>query len=265
MSAAHPKALFDFRSTGTSCRFGTRSLDPEADLDDVDIWSAYGNTFQQAQLDFGPDASGAPLLPPENSRSWQAGIKADGFEGRLSAELGAFWVEFGNQAQQVEVNGQPSLQPGGVQRYKGLDFDLSGRLTPALSAHANFTWSDARYGEFTSTIDGVTMQFAGNHLILAPRTQAAFGVIYGGRRGLLASVTANLIGDRFLDSANTVRVGAGATLDASLGWRFQRFTVDLVADNVGDRRDPVAQSELGEGQFYSRPARRVFGSLIIGL
>ena len=43
----------------------------------------------------------------------------------------------------------------------------------------------------------------------------------------------------------------------ALGYRFDKFTVAVLGSNLGDRRDAVQLSELGEGQFYRLPAHRV--------
>ena len=48
-----------------------------------------------------------------------------------------------------------------------------------------------------------------------------------------------------------------AVVDGSLGYRFARFTAAILASNLGNRRDAVQLSELGEGQFYRLPARRI--------
>ena len=44
---------------------------------------------------------------------------------------------------------------------------------------------------------------------------------------------------------------------ASLGYRFEEFTVAVLGSNLNDRRDALQLSELGEEQFYRLPARRV--------
>jgi hypothetical protein len=46
-----------------------------------------------------------------------------------------------------------------------------------------------------------------------------------------------------------------------LGYRFEQVTVAILASNLGNRRDAVQLSELGEGQFYRLPARRVDATL----
>ena len=64
-----------------------------------------------------------------------------------------------------------------------------------------------------------------------------------------------------MNSLNTFQAPAYAVADASLGYRFERVTVAILASNLGNRRDAVQLSELGEGQFYQLPARRVDATL----
>jgi outer membrane receptor protein involved in Fe transport len=65
------------------------------------------------------------------------------------------------------------------------------------------------------------------------------------------------VGPRFLDPQNSAPVGGYFRADAMLGYGFRRFSLALNGYNLGDRRDPVLASELGEGQFYRLPSRRV--------
>jgi outer membrane receptor for ferric coprogen and ferric-rhodotorulic acid len=58
-----------------------------------------------------------------------------------------------------------------------------------------------------------------------------------------------------------LRGPAYAVVDASLGYRFQQFTVSVLGSNLGNRRDGAQLSELGEGQFYRLPARRIDATL----
>ncbi len=54
---------------------------------------------------------------------------------------------------------------------------------------------------------------------------------------------------------------AFVTFDGKLSYGFGPWNVYLTATNLSDRRDPVAASELGDGQLY-----RLFGrSFAIGV
>ena len=87
------------------------------------------------------------------------------------------------------------------------------------------------------------------------------GVAFARERGWRSSLTSNWTGKHWLNSLNTFAAPAYAVVDASLGYRFERFTVAVLGDNIGNRRDAVQLSELGEGQFYILPARRINATL----
>ena len=73
----------------------------------------------------------------------------------------------------------------------------------------------------------------------------------------------NYTGSRFLDRANTNLAEGFATVDLSAGYRTPRWEIRVDARNIADRRDPVAESELGPDQFYLMTNRRVTGSFSI--
>lgn len=236
--------------------------DADSDLDDVVLYASYGNTFQPPQIDLGPDLPRS-LLRPESTRSYEAGVKADGFDGRFDADLALFHVEFDNQAVAVSNGGLPGLRNGGRERYKGAELELKYRLMSRLALSANCSYNDARYRDFNTVIDGDSVQLAGNRLLLSPRDLAGLGLVWGGGDGLQASLTANYVGRRYLDMQNSVEAQSYTTLDGSLGYAFRGYAVSLNGYNLGNRRDPVLQSELGEGQFYLLPGRRLFLKLAV--
>jgi outer membrane receptor protein involved in Fe transport len=235
--------------------------DKTGDLDDVALYASVGNTFQPPQIDFGIDAATDPLLAPETERSVTFGIKADGDDGRFDLDLGAFFVDFDNQAVTAEVDGAPVLQSGGRQRYQGVEAETTYRPVHGLTLAAHATYGEARYREYTTLIDDVPTSLDGRNLPLNPKMRAGAGVIWAPERGLGFSLTANYTGSRYLDQLNQVRVGGFTVLDASVGWRFDQVTLTLAGANLTDRRDAILPSELGEGQIYRMPGRRVTASV----
>jgi outer membrane receptor protein involved in Fe transport len=228
--------------------------DPTADLDDVVLYASYGNTFQPPAIDFGPDVEG-PLLRPEAVRSYEAGAKADGLDGRFDADLSFHYVDFDNLVYSTtDAAGNPTQKNGGRERYKGAELELKYRVLPSLRISANTSYNDARYRDFVSS-DGSPL--AGLDLPLSPHKLAALGLVYGDKAGAQATLVGNYVGDRALDMANSRTARSFITLDATVGYIFGRYSVMLAAYNLGNRRDPVQQSELGEDQYYALPARRL--------
>jgi outer membrane receptor protein involved in Fe transport len=238
---------------------------PQGAINGVTLHASVGNTFQPAQLDFGPDPEAQPegggLLKPETQRSLVGGFKVDAFNGLAEFDVDAFFVDFNNQPVQATANGTAVLRSVGKQRYKGVD--LEGVLRPLLNwtIKGTLTLSDARYRDYVTEIDGVSTQLAGKRQVLTPRVRAGAGIVYAPERGWRGSLTANWTGKHWLNSLNTAEAPSYAMVDASLGYRFDKVTLQVSASNLGNRRDAAQLSELGEGQFYRLPARRVDASM----
>jgi iron complex outermembrane recepter protein len=239
--------------------------DRSGDLDDVSIYASLGNTFQAPQLDFGTEAGDEPLLKAETQRSVVAGVKADGDDGRFDVDISAFLVDFANQPVAREIDGSPVLQSGGRERFKGVEVEASFRPLEGLSIAAHASYGEARYRGFTTLIDDTLTSLDGGHLALTPKVRAGAAVIFAPQRGLGFSVTANYTGSRYLDELNRNPVRAYTTLDASIAYRFDHSTLSLAGSNLTNRRDPVLTSELGEGQIYRMPGRRLFARWAVDL
>jgi outer membrane receptor protein involved in Fe transport len=80
-------------------------------------------------------------------------------------------------------------------------------------------------------------------------------VLYSPVSGFNATATWNYVGERFLNKRNTALAKAFSTLSAGVGYRFSRFEVRVDGTNLSDERDPIAESELGDAQYYRMPAR----------
>lgn len=53
--------------------------------------------------------------------------------------------------------------------------------------------------------------------------------------------------------------------EVSVAHRFERCTVSLAAASLTNRRDPILPSELGKGQLYRMPRRRVPADIRVGV
>jgi iron complex outermembrane receptor protein len=228
--------------------------DTSGDLDDVVLHAGFSNTFQLAQLDFGPTAGFAALLKPETQRGFTAGIKADGLDGRFDADLAAFYADFDNQALNGSIGGLPALVAAGHTRYRGLELESSFALVPALRLTASLSFDNATFRDFDDAVEG---QLAGNRLALTPRWRGALGLTYAAEQGLRVAANLNAEGPRFLDNANRHESGAYGTFDALVGYRRGRWQLALKGTNLMNRREPVLTSELGDGQLYLLPRRRI--------
>ncbi len=219
------------------------------------LFADYRDTFKPAALDFGPEAE-PDILNPETARSEEVGLKSRLAGGRFEWELTAFQMDFKNLVvPQTTPDGLPTLINAGAERFKGAELELKGRLRPDLWWQGTYAWHDAKYRDFVEVLDGENTQLAGNRLQLSAKGLASGGIVYAPARGLFGSVVVNYVGSRFLDEQNEILAPSYTTWSAGIGYRTGPWELRLDGQNLNDTRPPVAQSELGDGQYYLLPAR----------
>src|SRR5262245_7265212 len=228
------------------------------DQDSVNLYANYRDTFKPAAIDFGIETfNNRLILEPETSRSVEGGMKARFFDRRVEVEASGFLMDFKNLVTPISVDGLPALTNAGTQRFKGFESGVSLFMTHDIMARANYSYHDARFTDFVQDFDGVPTQLAGKRLEMSAHKLAAFGIVYAPERGFLGGVNVYYTGARFLNRRNTAQVNGFATVNLSAGYRRAKWELRVDAANVGNRRDPVAESELGDGQFYLMTPRRV--------
>jgi outer membrane receptor protein involved in Fe transport len=231
--------------------------------DSIGLFINYRDTFKPAAIDFGIGESegGDLILKPETSRSVEGGLKGQFLNRRLEAEASAFLMDFNNLVTPTSVNGVPSLINAGKQRFKGFESGLSYLLQHNVIARATYSYHDARFTNFVQDFDGVPTQLAGNRIEMSAHNLAAFGIHYSPSRGVFGGAELGYTGSRYLNKRNTALAAGFTTLDLGVGYRTQRWEFRIDGRNLTDRRDPIAESELGDAQYYLLPSRKVAAGL----
>ncbi len=239
------------RGSGT---FGVSWLAWGTDSNGVWLFGDYRTTYKPAAIDFGPKAE-AEILKPEDADSYEFGIKSRLANGRFEWELTGFSMDFDNLVVAQSVNGLPRLVNAGSERFRGAELEAKGRLLSALRWQAAYAWHDAKFRDYVQDFDGVATRLDGNRLEMSARKLASAGLIYAPAQGFTGFVLANYVGERFLNKRNTALAPDYTTWDAGVGYRFGTWEIRLNGENLDDSRPPVAESELGDAQYYRLPAR----------
>lgn len=134
--------------------------------------SAYASYSRSFGANNGLTANG-DVLPAQRALQWEAGLKAQAFEG-LSATLAFFQITKSNvPIQDFALPGAVKL--AGVQRSRGIELDVVGRITDRLSLIANYAYIDAKViaDNLRDPFDPFNFNGAsglyGNHLDNVPR------------------------------------------------------------------------------------------------
>ncbi len=234
--------------------------------DSVGLYVNYRDTYKPAAIDFGIETfNNRLILEPEGSRSVEGGIKGRFFDRRVQVEASGFLMNFKNLVTAVSVGGLPALINAGTERFQGFESGVSLFMSHDFMARATYSFHDARFRDFVQDFGGVPTQLAGNRLEMSARHLAAFGITYAPSRGFLAGLDLNYTGSHFLNKRNTAPAEGYATVGIVVGYRMPYWEFRVDARNLGDRRDPVAESELGDAQYYLMTSRRVEASFIVHL
>jgi outer membrane receptor protein involved in Fe transport len=222
--------------------------------DYLTVYASYRDTFKPAVVDFGPEAE-FEILQPEDAQSGEIGIKGHHLDGHFEWDLSVFRMNFHNLVVSQEVDGLPALTNAGNERFKGAEAEARWNIADGFSVVGTYAYHDARFADYVQDFDGVATQLDGNLLEMSPQHIASLGLMYTPPQGLRAYLVADYIGKRWLNKRNTALAQDYTTLDAGVGYAWDRWELRVDGYNLSDRRDPVAESELGDAQYYLLQAR----------
>ncbi|HEU5220226.1 MAG TPA: TonB-dependent receptor [Gemmatimonadales bacterium] len=230
--------------------------------DHLRLFANYRNTFKPAAFDFGL-AENEGVLKPETSQSYEGGVKVRSLAGRLDVEASVFQMDFKNLVTATTINNLPALINSGKTRFKGFELGANLRVANATSARASYSYHDGKFVDFVQDFDGTPTQLAGKRIEMSAKHLFSAGLAYAPETGISLTGSVNYIGQRFLNKRNTAPVGGFATVDAGIGYRFNRLEVRIDGRNLGDRRDAVSESEFGDAQYYRMPARTILAGVAV--
>lgn len=233
----------------------------ESGADGVALYADGRDTFKPAAIDFGPEAEVDPLKP-ETALSVEVGARATLASGRLHCDASAFRMDFENLVVATIRDGNPALENAGKERFDGVELDAELDVTPEWHALATYAWHDAKFRDYEQDFGGTLTQLDGKTLEMSPKHLVSGGLSYAGSM-FHAEVLGNWIGKRWLNKRNTAEADAYGTVDASAGTHVGQVDLRVAGRNLTDRRDPVAESELGDAQYYRLPSRTIEGTISV--
>ncbi|HEX8252496.1 MAG TPA: TonB-dependent receptor [Thermoanaerobaculia bacterium] len=229
------------------------------------LFADYRNTYKPAAIDFGPESEEGEILEPEEAQSVEIGAKGALLGDRLHWQTSAFAMNFENLVVPNVRNGLPVLENAGSERFTGAEVEVDFRLLPSLRTDFAYSYHDARFRDYVRAFDGVPTQLSGRRFEMSPLHMASAGFIWDAGHGLTANAYGNYVGERYLTKRNTARAQPYTTWSAGLGWRLTRGELRVDGRNLSNARPPVAESELGDAQYYRLGARSFEVSYRIGL
>jgi len=238
-------------------------------LYDVTPWLAvYGNFVTSFGANNGVTATNQPL-PPQTGKQKEVGLKADLFEHRLNATLAFYHLTRNNLVTPDLASGDPlAVLAVGEERSRGIEFDVSGRVTEAVSVIGSYAYTDTRVTKDNSGLED-------KRLPGVPLHSGSLWVKYdfvelaGPAKGLSVGFGAYVAGSRHGDIQNTFTLPGYARLDgfAAYRWMFgstraiAQLTVrNLLSQQYYENADQFSNLAPRNGVYPGAPMT-VIGSL----
>jgi outer membrane receptor protein involved in Fe transport len=228
------------------------------------------NAYASARRNFKPSApnvtepEGARILEPETSVGYEGGLKARGWEGQVSLDGSVFQLDLENQVITVQdVNGNPALANAGKTQYRGEEVSLTvtPRRVPGLKVEGGYAHHDPKFISFTrpngAPVDGKRPE-------LAPQELWNVGASWtGGPRRFTVWAASHGAGESFFNRRNTFIVPSWSEWDAGVSVETGPARWSVSGRNLSDERHVVAESEIGDSQFYVAAPRRIAAAVTV--
>jgi uncharacterized iron-regulated membrane protein len=186
--------------------------------------SIYANYTKSFGVTNALQVPGQPVFPPEQGVQYEAGVKAELLDKRLTATFAVYDIIKTNIVQALA--GTPFSTPVGRAESKGVELDINGRINENWSVIASYSYDDARItnGQGPSNFDAtVTLSENGNRLQDVPLNAGALWLKYsasGPWNGLSVGGGVVAVGERAGDNQNDYALPAYARIDSMIQYRW---------------------------------------------
>jgi len=201
----------------------------------INIYSTYvmGYNPQTAATIANPNAGGP--FAPVTSNMIELGAKSSWLDDRLSITTSVYQIEQKNTLYNANVAGQPDLlRPVGKERSRGVEFDITGRITPYWSILASYAYNDAKITE-----SGIATE-VGQQKPNAPKNMAniwtRYNITKGTLSGLGLGLGANYVDRRMLSINVTQSIPSYTLVDAALFYNIGKVQVQFNANNLTGKK-----------------------------
>ena len=201
--------------------------------DEYSFHVSYGTSFNTSGDTYQYDAKGTNT-PPEKSRNIEIGSKMDLFGGDLSARVALFHTTKYNERNTDSESVNDDNYVLSAERYaKGIDADISGRITPNWEVYFSYSWIPvAKISKGTSTGG----EAVGTRPGLIPKHQATLWNTYKFNQDWRAGFGLNGRSKMYPQLVNTFQTDGYITVDTMVEYTVTRgLTLKLNGTNLTNR------------------------------
>jgi iron complex outermembrane receptor protein len=220
--------------------------------------SLYGNFVESLGAANAARNSSGQILQPEAAEQYEAGFKTEFFDKRLMSSVAFYNLTKQNMA--VAMTGTPYSQAIGEARSRGVEVDVTGKVTDGLNLIATYAYTDA------IILKGAN---AGNRLWNVPRNAGSLWAKYDLQeetmRGLSLGAGVYFQSQKEGDTANSFELPGWGRLDALVKYKLPivkaKTTLQFNVENLLDHR--YYTSTVGWSPAFVNPGapRTFMGSI----
>ena len=213
-------------------------------VEELSVYASYAETYRPPAAGGLTDINGEPS-DPEESQSYEVGIKLDALDGKLTGTLAVFRADKENVLESAPGDFLRQVNLGEV-RSQGVEFDLSGEVFENFSLGVIYAYIDAaiRGNDNPNLPNGTRLRNVPKH---AASLQAAYRFSEGTFKGL------RLFGGIVYEDEK--RTDTSATIETELP-SYVRFDVGASYDLTDDIRTTFQIRNLTDETYYTSAAGR---------
>lgn len=226
--------------------------------------SAEAATGQQPSGDAAYDEASVTTYDPEYSWNYEVGAHIHLWDGRLLADVSAFWIECRDQQLTVFPEGMTTgrmMSNAGKSRSRGVEASLQWRTQWGLLMTGAYGYTNAKFKEYN---DGQA-DYAGKYLPYAPQHTASASASYtiGVNGRLLDAIVLGVnyrgAGRIYWDEMNSHSQDYYSQLGASVELRKGDFSLSLWGQNLTDTKYNTFYFKSVGNSFFSCGKPRILG------
>ncbi|MEY4387830.1 MAG: hypothetical protein RLY20_3113 [Verrucomicrobiota bacterium] len=199
-------------------------------------YASFSGGYQSGGFNASNDDPAQSKFDPARSWNYEAGLKSDWAEHRLSANLAFFYTD--TQDYQVyRLNGadpsQSYVENADRATTWGAELEVTARPAAGWEFTGGLGYTHAEYNRYFDSVNGVSLD--GKRISFVPEFTANIAGQYRLPCGLYARVEVQALGDYYLTEDNTAKQSAFALLNARLGYDTKIWSIYVFGRNVLDQ------------------------------
>jgi iron complex outermembrane receptor protein len=214
------------------------------------VYGSVSTGFNAGQYNTGNAA--APAVQPEKLTAYEVGTKTNWLDGRLQANLSAYWYSFKDLQVAVTEQAVTVQTNAAAARIKGVEFSMEAQPFRDLHFQGGFSYNDAVYTDYNNVqfyvpaVGGGYMTVVGNaagkYLVASPKVSATAAADYDLHTAIgtfATSLSFSHKGRIYWDYSNTISTGSIDLLNAELKWHpsfSDKWDVILWGKNLTDKQ-----------------------------